>query len=45
VINKSKKTNFTDIEVSKRKASPGVGRYNPETADKRITIGARKGYK
>ena len=45
VINKSPKTNFTDIEIKNRKNSPGVGRYNPEEADRRITIGARRGYK
>jgi hypothetical protein len=45
VINKSPKTNFTDIEIKARKNSPGVGKYNPEEADRRITIGARRGYK
>ena len=45
VLNKSNRVNFTDIEIKKRKVSPGVGKYNIETADKRITLGARRGYK
>ena len=36
---------FTDIEIKNRKMSPGVGKYNPEAADKVLTIGLRKGYK
>lgn len=44
-IGKGAKTSFLDASIRKSKNSPGVGKYNVEAADKRITIGARRGYK
>jgi len=34
-----------DAGIRKSKNLPGVGKYNVEDAEKRVTIGARRGYK
>ena len=44
-INREAKTSFLDANIRKSKNVPGVGKYNVEAAEKRITIGARRGYK
>lgn len=44
-IPSGKKQSFTDYEIKKTKIVPGVGKYNITTADKIITLGARRGYK
>ena len=44
-IPKGNKQSFTDFEIKKTKIVPGVGKYNITTADKVITLGARRGYK
>jgi len=44
-FSKMPKSSFTDIEIKKRKKSPGVGSYNIENADKIMTKGLSKGYK
>jgi len=44
-MSKEAKTSFLDAKIRKSKNVPGVGKYNVEAADKRITIGARRGYK
>ena len=44
-INKEAKTSFLDRRIKVGKNIPGVGRYNVEEAMKRVTLGARRGYR
>ena len=42
---KSKKNNFTDIEIKKHSKVPSIGAYDITKADKIISKGTKKSYK
>lgn len=42
---KGKRMTFTEIETKRRMETPGVGKYDHEKGQNRLTLGARRGYK
>ena len=44
-VPKAPKTTNIDLAIKRAKKVPGVGKYEITKADKRITLGARRGYK
>lgn len=44
-ISKTKNQNFAEVDSNRKKFVPGVGKYDVTKADKKITLGAARGWK